>query len=107
MCTLPPILAPKHRSKNRRQPKHGLGLIRKNGCANVHSTRRVISPDVYFFARRFCSTSSIRLPEIRGRKSDVRFYHSVIKNECDFFIISPSIRPTVPHLVAKAWCPSA
>src|SRR5262245_47991602 len=64
MCTLPPILAPKHRSKNRRQPKHGLGLIRKSGCANVHSTRRIISPDVYFLACRFCLTSSIVIQEL-------------------------------------------
>src|SRR4030095_4538722 len=64
MCTLPPILAPKHRSKNRRQPKHGLGLIRKSGCANVHSTPRIISPDVYFLACRFCLTSSIVIQEV-------------------------------------------
>jgi hypothetical protein len=58
---LRPILAPKQRSTNRLQPKHGLGLNRKSGWANIHSTRRMISPDEYFLARRFCSTSSMLL----------------------------------------------
>ena len=38
---------------------NGLGLNRKSGCANVHSTRRVISPGEYFLARRFSLTSSM------------------------------------------------
>src|SRR5437764_13112114 len=67
--TLRPTFAPKQRSRNRLQPKHGRGLNRNSGSASVHSTRRVISPDVYFFARRFCSTSSIRVPEVKHRTS--------------------------------------
>src|SRR5262245_53845388 len=64
-CTLRPIFAPKQRSRNRLQPKHGLGLSRKSGCASVHSTRRIISSDEYFLARRFCLTSSIVVQEVR------------------------------------------
>src|SRR6266576_7270289 len=67
--TLRPIFAPKQRSRNRLQPKQGLGLNRKSGCASVHSTRLVISPDVYFSARRFCSTFSMRVPEVKHRTS--------------------------------------
>src|SRR6266478_8434891 len=93
-CTLRPILAPKQRSRNRLQPKQGLGLNRKSGCANVHSTRRIISLDEYFLARRFCSTSSMLIPDIGSQMSD----NSVIKNDCDFFNIRPSIRPISAHL---------
>src|SRR5207247_11170120 len=59
-CTLRPILAPKQRSRNRLQPKQGLGLNRKSGCASVHNTRRVSSAEEYFRARRFLSTFSMR-----------------------------------------------
>src|SRR4030095_4819071 len=65
--TLRPTFAPKQRSRNRLQPKKGLGLNRKSGCASIHSTRRVISPGVYFFARRFSLTSSISIGQVRGQ----------------------------------------
>jgi|SRR5436305_3073089 hypothetical protein len=90
---LRPIFAPKQRSKNRLQAKHGLGLYRKSGCASVHSMRRVISADEYFLARRFRLTSSILVSDIRDRKSDVSYYYSSIKNDRDFFSIHPGIRP--------------
>src|SRR6266478_4236201 len=60
-CTLRPIFAPKQRSRNRLQPKQGLGLNRKSGCANVHSTRRVISPGEYFLVSLFSASQSVNL----------------------------------------------
>src|SRR6266513_965544 len=65
----PPDVCSKTTEQKSLQPKHGSGLNRNSGSASVHSTRRVISPDVYFFARRFCSTSSIRVPEVKHRTS--------------------------------------
>src|SRR5262245_37271512 len=49
----------------------------------------------------------MRLSQIGSQRSEVSSFHSVMRNDSDFFIICPSIRPISAHLAVNNSCSSA